>query len=78
MKKVYKEKLNISPPSTIITTTAGTNSVDEAMADVRNLLDSEKDMEDMLYKVQLGKARLVKEKFRHSDMYKTLAILEKV
>ncbi|KAG0754939.1 hypothetical protein G6F57_000094 [Rhizopus arrhizus] len=67
-----------SPPSTIITTITVTNSVAEAMTGVRNLLDSEKDMDDILYKVQLEKARLVKEKLRHSDMYKALAILEKV
>ncbi|CAO3691492.1 unnamed protein product [Rhizopus stolonifer] len=77
MKKVY-QKLNRSPPSTIITTTTDTNSIDEAMTGVRNFLDNEKDMDDILYKVQLGKARLVKEKLRHSDMYKALAILEKV
>lgn len=78
MKKVYQEKLNRSPPSTIITTTTATNSVAEAMTGVRNLLDSKKDMNDILYKVQLEKARLVKEKLRHSDMYKALEILEKV
>ncbi|PHZ07672.1 uncharacterized protein RHIMIDRAFT_95344 [Rhizopus microsporus ATCC 52813] len=78
MKKVYQEKLNRSPPSTVITTTTATNSVAEAMTGVRNLLDSEKDMDDILYKVQLEKARLVKEKLRHSDMYKALAILEKM
>ncbi|ORE00856.1 hypothetical protein BCV72DRAFT_218375 [Rhizopus microsporus var. microsporus] len=78
MKKVYQEKLNRSPPSTVITTTTATNSVAEAMTGVRNLLDSEKDMDDILYKVQLEKARLVKEKLRHSDMYKALAILEKI
>lgn len=78
MKKVYQEKLNRSPPSTIITTTTAANSVAEAVTGVRNLLDSEKDMDDILYKVQLEKARLVKEKLRHSDMYKALAILEKV
>ncbi|EPB88582.1 hypothetical protein HMPREF1544_04575 [Mucor circinelloides 1006PhL] len=48
MKKVYQEKLNRSPPSTIITTTTATNSVAEAMTGVRNLLDSEKDMDDIL------------------------------
>ncbi|RCH78679.1 hypothetical protein CU097_000166, partial [Rhizopus azygosporus] len=78
MKKVYQEKLNRSPPSTIIATATATNSVAEAMTGVRNLLDSKKDMNDILYKVQLEKARLVKEKLRHSDMYKALAILEKV
>lgn len=78
MKKVYQEKLNRSPPSTIITTTTATNSVAEAMTGVCNLLDSKKDMNDILYKVQLEKARLVKEKLRHSDMYKALEILEKV
>ncbi|CAO3665341.1 unnamed protein product [Rhizopus stolonifer] len=78
MKKVYQEKLDRSPPSTIRTTTTVTSSVAEAMPGVRNLLDSEIDMDDMLYKVQLEKARLVKEKLRHSDINKTLAILEKV
>lgn len=78
MKKVYQEKLNRSPPSTIIITTTATNSVAEVMTGVRNLLDSEKDMNDIPYKVQLEKTRLVKENLRHSDMYKALAILEKV
>jgi hypothetical protein len=78
MKEVYQEKLDRSPPSTIITTTTATNSAAEAMTGVRNLLESEKDVDDMLYKVQLEKARLVKEKLRHSDIYKALAILEKV
>ncbi|KAG2193033.1 hypothetical protein INT46_000006, partial [Mucor plumbeus] len=64
MKKMHQEKLNRSPPSTIITTTTDTNSVAEAMTGVRNLLDSEKDMDNILYKVQLEKARLVKEKLR--------------
>ncbi|GAN02575.1 hypothetical protein MAM1_0024d02019 [Mucor ambiguus] len=67
-----------SPPSTTTTTTTATNTVAEAMTGVRNLLDSEKDMDDILYKVQLVKARLVTEKLRHSDMYKALTILEKV
>ena len=61
---MHQEKLNRSPPSTIITTTTDTNSVAEAMTGVRNLLDSEKDMDNILYKVQLEKARLVKEKLR--------------
>lgn len=60
MKKVYQEKLNRSPPSTIIITTTATNSVAEIMTGVRNLLDSEKDMDDIPYKVQLEKADLSK------------------
>jgi hypothetical protein len=78
MKKLYQEKLNRSPSSTIITTTTAPNSVAEAMTGVLNLLDSEKDMDDILSKMKLEKARLVKEKLRHGDMYKALAILEKI
>lgn len=45
---------------------------------IRLSLNSESEVDELLFQVQLEKSRLAQQKFRHTDTYKALAILEKV